>query len=127
MAIKVQEKKRDDALNRLVPAAASVIRNWWRLRCLNHADRFVSTWKIYKLTQRRVNPSFQQDPKSAPPFLSSTNNRLRTYTNPFKSQTQSPTKTNQIRRKSVNSIEDLPKRYLTAIRMIRILKIFDRL
>jgi hypothetical protein len=36
--------------------------------------------------------------------------------------TTTTTKSNHIRRKSIMSIEDLPKRYVTAIKIIRILK-----
>ena len=128
LAIKVQEKKRNEALSRLVPAAASVIRNWWRLRCAYHNDRFVSTWKIYKLTQRRVNDvkSTNRDPNSAPPSLPSPTDETRAAANPFRSSTPAattkPTRSGHLRRKSITSIDDLPKRYVTAIKLIRILK-----
>ncbi|CAF1135193.1 unnamed protein product [Adineta steineri] len=129
LAIKVQEQKRDEALSRLVPAAASVIRNWWRLRCTYHNDRFVSTWRIYTLIQRRVNallPS-NQKPETAPPILPFGTNNTRSETNPFRfpftnSTTTAITKSEHIRRKSITSIDDLPKRYVTAIKIIRILK-----
>lgn len=121
LAIKVQEQKRDEALSRLVPAAASVIRNWWRLRCAYHGDRYISTWKIYTLHQRRVTayvPS-KRISDSAPPLTQiSTKIPFRfSFTNP-----STTTKPNPIRRKSITSIEDLPKRYVTAIKIIRILK-----
>lgn len=128
LAIKVQEKKRNEALSRLVPAAASVIRNWWRLRCAYHNDRFASTWKIYKLTQRRVNDvtSTNRDPNSAPPSLPSQTDETRAATNPFRCSTPAattrPTRSGHLRRKSITSIDDLPKRYVTAIKLIRILK-----
>ncbi len=120
LAIKVQEQKRDEALSRLVPAAASVIRNWWRLRCAYQDDRFVATWKIYTLIQRRINAPIlpiNRDPKSAPPL----------NTNPFRfnqpnTTTTTTPKLNNIRRKSITCFEDLPKRYVTAIKILRILK-----
>ncbi len=115
LAIKVQEQKRDEALNRLVPAAASVIRNWWRLRCAYHNDRFVATWKIYTLIQRRINaliPSENLNTHSAPPL----------NTNPFRFNATPIPKSNNIRRKSITCFEDLPKRYVTAIKILRILK-----
>lgn len=37
----------------LVPAAASLIRNWWRVRCAYEGNRFPSSWKIYKLLEIR--------------------------------------------------------------------------
>lgn len=109
LAIKVQEKKRDEAYNRLVPAAASVIRNWWRLRCAQQNDRFIATWKIYALIQRRVEPRLP--PGSAPPSL---------RTNPFRYQ-QTNTRTH-IRRKSITAFSDLPRRYVTVIKILRTLK-----
>jgi hypothetical protein len=115
LAIKVQEQKRDEALNRLVPAAASVIRNWWRLRCAYHNDRFVATWKIYTLIQRRINaliPPENLNSQSAPPL----------NTNPFRFNSTPLPKSTNIRRKSITCFEDLPKRYITAIKILRILK-----
>lgn len=114
MAIKVQEKKRDEALNRLVPAAASVIRNWWRLRCAYRRNQFTATWKIYVLVQRRANalvPPASSTPNSAPPGQS----------NPFRSN-QISSKLFPIRRKSITSFYDLPSRYIAAIKVLRILK-----
>jgi len=110
LAIKVQEQKRDEALSRLVPAAASVIRNWWRLRCAYRGKQFTATWKIYGLMQRRVtalSSPQSQEPKSAPPG----------QTNPFRSSKFYP-----IRRKSITSFDDLPSRYRAAIKVLRILK-----
>jgi hypothetical protein len=115
LAIKVQEQKRDQALNRLVPAAATVIRNWWRLRCAYQGDRFVSTWKIYSLIQRRVNTFVPSTNQSSTPLL----NRSERNSVRFK---QTISKANNIRRKSITGIEDLPNRYVTAIKIIRILK-----
>lgn len=108
LAIKVQEQKRDEAYNRLVPAAASVIRNWWRLRCAQQNDRFIATWKIYALIQRRVETV--RPPGSAPPLR----------TNPFR-YNQTNTRTH-IRRKSITAFADLPRRYVMAIKIFRTLK-----
>jgi hypothetical protein len=114
LAIKVQEQKRDQALNRLVPAAASVIRNWWRLRCAYEGNRFVSTWKIYSIKQRRVDSRMPLlDPSSAHPLTRSTSHNPQHFVR---------SNQNNIRRKSITKIEDLPKRYVTAIKIIRILK-----
>ncbi len=114
LAIKVQEQKRDQALNRLVPAAASVIRNWWRLRCAYEGNRFVSTWKMYSIKQRRVGDRMPtSDPSSAHPLTRSISHNPRDFVR---------SNQNNIRRKSITKIEDLPKRYVTAIKIIRILK-----
>ncbi len=125
LAIKVQEQKRDEAFNRLVPAAASVIRNWWRLRCAYHGNRFVATWKIYTLIQRRVNaliPSSNQNPSSAPPFIRAFSSNTTREMNPLRFNPTTIPKLNNIRRKSITNIEDLPNRYITAIKIIRMLK-----
>ena len=126
LAIKVQEQTRDEALSRLVPAAATVIRNWWRLRCAYHGDRYVSTWKIYTLIQRRVKTasSSKDSPDSAPPAIMSSTTNARSDKNPFRFSFNNPppTKSNPIRRKSITCMEDLPKRYVTAIKILRILK-----
>ncbi|CAF2951120.1 unnamed protein product [Rotaria sp. Silwood2] len=127
LAIKVQEQKRDEAFNRLIPAAASVIRNWWRLRCVYQGDRFVATWKIYTLMQRRVHtplPPLTQDLSSTPTLIRSvSSNACEMKSFPF-NQTNKTTvpKSNRVRRKSITNIGDLPKRYITAIKIIRILK-----
>ncbi|CAF2650656.1 unnamed protein product [Rotaria sp. Silwood2] len=127
LAIKVQEQKRDEALSRLVPAAATVIRNWWRLRCVRHGDRFVATWKIYTIIQRRVHElssTMHSKPSLTIASASYTPAEMKSlrfnFTNP--TTTTTTVKSNHIRRKSVTSIDDLPKRYITAIKIIRILK-----
>ncbi|CAF2479641.1 unnamed protein product [Rotaria sp. Silwood2] len=127
LAIKVQEQKRDEALSRLVPAAATVIRNWWRLRCVRHGDRFVATWKIYTIIQRRVHDlssTMHSKPSLTIASASYTPSEMKSlrlnFTNP--TTTTTTVKSNHIRRKSVTSIDDLPKRYITAIKIIRILK-----
>ncbi|CAF3484628.1 unnamed protein product [Rotaria sp. Silwood1] len=129
LAIKVQEKKRDEALSRLVPAAATVIRNWWRLRCVRHGDRFVATWKIYTIIQRRVHDPLSTRHKETSSIITSTNytpsemKSLRfNFINPMTTTTTTTAKSNNIRRKSITCIDDLPKRYITAIKIIRILK-----
>ena len=102
-------------MNRLVPAAAGVIRNWWRLRCAYKDDQFVATWKIYTLIQRRINaliPPETRNPQSAPPMS----------TNPFRFNSPTTSKFNHLRRKSITCFEDLPKRYVTAIKILRMLK-----
>ncbi|CAF1442871.1 unnamed protein product [Rotaria magnacalcarata] len=127
LAIQVQEKKRDEALSRLVPAAATVIRNWWRLRCVHHRDRFVSTWKIYSIIPRRthVHPSLKPNLEKAASIVESTE-QTPTAVDPsrfhFINLPTPTTQSNHMRRKSITSIEDLPKRYVTAIKIIRTLK-----
>lgn len=126
MAIKVQKKKRDEALNRLVPAAATVIRNWWRLRCAYHGDRYPTTWRIYTLIQRRVNGLLPEShtPQSAPPMRSCSTSKAQAERNTFRYNGINSTtgKSHQIRRKSIVNIEDLPQRYIAAIKIIRMLK-----
>ncbi len=61
------------------------------------------------------------NPDSAPPL---TTNNIRSEKIPFRFSFTAPppTKPNPIRRKSITTIEDLPKRYVTAIKIMRILK-----
>ncbi|CAF4693797.1 unnamed protein product [Rotaria socialis] len=127
LAIQVQAKKRDEALSRLVPAAATVIRNWWRLRCVHHRDRFVSTWKIYSIIPRRthVHPALKPNLEKAVSIVESTGQTPTTVDSSRFNFTNLPTPTTQpnyMRRKPITSIEDLPKRYVTAIKIIRTLK-----
>ncbi|CAF0755796.1 unnamed protein product [Rotaria sordida] len=125
LAIKVQEQKRDEALSRLVPAAATVIRNWWRLRCVYHGDRFVSTWRIYTIIQRRMDGPLSTIHNTVPLVIASTDNTSSEMNSLQFNVTDPMTttiKSNRIRRKSIISINDLPKRYITAIKVIRILK-----
>lgn len=111
----MQEQKRDEALSRLVPAAASVIRNWWRLQCVHRGDQFVSTWKIYTLIQRRAGALLPHKEKS-----DWTRPNLARFSSP--NPIASETKTNYIRRKSITGVNDIPQRYLMAIKIIRMLK-----
>ncbi|CAF2172618.1 unnamed protein product [Rotaria magnacalcarata] len=128
LAIKVQEQKRDEAVSRLIPAAANVIRNWWRLRCAYQGNRFVATWKFYRLMQRRVDrhilPVFAQHMDSASPITKLPISGSFDMSLFRRNHIGSTRKTQQddIRKKSVKSIDDLPKRYVTAIKIIRILK-----
>lgn len=126
LAIKVQEQKRDEALNRLVPAAATVIRNWWRLRCAYHGDRYPSTWRIYTLIQRRVNGLSPEShtPQSAPPMTSHSTSKAQASRNNFRYHGVNSTtgRSHRIRRKSIVNMEDLPARYITVIKIIRMLK-----
>jgi len=76
--------------------------------------------------QRRVTAllSAKHNPNSAPSLATSTINNTRSEKNPFRFSFAAPptTKPNPIRRKSIMTIEDLPKRYVTAIKIMRILK-----
>ncbi|CAF0821600.1 unnamed protein product [Didymodactylos carnosus] len=122
----IQEKKRDEALSRLVPAAASVIRNWWRYKCTFHEDKYSSTWKVFKLIRRRVNDLMPANVEHQQLQRQSKSNR-RYITEPgsappMSKRQENPFYQSSIRHKSITSVHDLPTRYVAAIKIIRLLK-----
>lgn len=126
LAIKVQEQKRDEAVSRLIPAAASVIANWWRLRCAQRGHDFIATWRIYSLVQRRVIkysvPEFPQTNSTSSTIQHSVSHSEERNSS-RRSRTRRTVKPKiDVRKKPINSIDDLPKRYITAIKIIRVIK-----
>jgi hypothetical protein len=83
---------------------------------------------MYTLIQRRVNnrSTTKSSPESAPPIVTFSTGHAHSETNPFRfnfsNSTPLTTKSDHIRRKSIMSMEDLPKRFITAVKIIRILK-----
>ncbi|CAF0852524.1 unnamed protein product [Didymodactylos carnosus] len=53
-ALKVEQKKREKQFNRLVPAAAGLIQNWWRMVASRHPI-LTATWCIYSVETKRFN------------------------------------------------------------------------
>ena len=51
-ALKVEQKKREKQFNRLVPAAASLIQNWWRMVAARRTH-LTATWCIYRIEVER--------------------------------------------------------------------------
>lgn len=53
-ALKVEQKKREKQFNRLVPAAANLIQNWWRM-VASRRSHLTATWRIYRVETKRTN------------------------------------------------------------------------
>lgn len=119
-ALKVEQKKREKQFNRLVPAAASLIQNWWRMIAVRQGN-LTATWKIYRIESRRNN-------KSTRSAVSSFNSHVTSTTLHFRSENlPSPTHNNRslgekILWRKIAKPEDLEPSQRVVIRMIRIIK-----
>ena len=122
-ALKVQQKKREKQFNRLVPAAASLIQNWWRMIVSRHPHFFTATWKIYQIEVKRPNEVSRHSGPSFALNTSDTNNstlRLRNSSTAY--SVPQTFQYDKIRWRKVETINDLSVKQLTAIRMIRVIK-----
>jgi hypothetical protein len=122
-ALKVEQKKREKQFNRLVPAAASLIQNWWRMTAARHSH-LQATWRIYRIEVKRSNKYTRHTGSS---FAINTNNsnngtpRIRNGPTGFNSAA-SGNPLEKISWRKVESADDLDRDQRTAIRMIRIIK-----
>ncbi|CAF0789006.1 unnamed protein product [Adineta ricciae] len=122
-ALKVEQKKREKQFNRLVPAAATLIQNWWRMVAARRPN-LVSTWRIYRIETKRMN---KYNRHAGSTFaVSVTDNiqsplRLRNGPQPYNSST-SGVQLDKISWRKVQKAEDLDTSQRVAIRMIRIIK-----
>jgi len=123
-ALKVEQKKREKQFNRLVPAAASLIQNWWRMIAARRSH-LVATWRIYRIETKRSNRFPRHTGSSlAINTMSSTNNgtpRIRNGATTFNSSS-SGSPLEKISWRKVGSADDLDANQRVAIRMIRIIK-----
>jgi hypothetical protein len=115
-ALKVEQKKREKQFNRLVPAAASLIQNWWRMTAARHSH-LQATWRIYRIEIKRSNKHTRQTGSSFAINTSSSNNGPTVYNSPA-----SGNPLEKISWRKIESADDLDKNQRTAIRMIRIIK-----
>jgi hypothetical protein len=122
-ALKVEQKKREKQFNRLVPAAAGFIQNWWRLVACRRSD-LPATWRIYRVENKRMNKLGRH---SGSAFAMSIDNgsinslRQRNVQNGFDfSSNRSPFDKRSWRK--VDNAEDLDINQRIAIRMIRVIK-----
>lgn len=121
-ALKVEQKKREKQFNRLVPAAASLIQNWWRMIAARH-PHLVATWRIYRVETRRSNKlQHHSGSSSILNNTSSTNDtlRMRNGATIYNSSGGMPIEKTYWRK--VEKSEDLIPNQRIAIRMIRIIK-----
>lgn len=119
-ALKVEQKKREKQFNRLIPAAASLIQNWWRLtasRCPNS----VATWCIYRIEVKRLNKvgrhtnsAFSMNNSNSTPHMRHGQTNLHSSV--------SGVSLDKATWRKVNGIEDLHMSQRIAIQMIRVIK-----
>ena len=119
-ALKVEQKKREKQFNRLVPAAANLIQNWWRMVASRRSD-LTATWRIYRIETNRTNKTGRHmDAAFTMEVTHSTapTPRLRTgktaASNGYSSEKSSWRK--------IDNAEDLFDNQRIAIRMMRVIK-----
>ena len=115
-ALKVEQKKREKQFNRLVPAAASLIQNWWRMVAVRRLS-LLATWQIYRIETKRIFKTSRQTGST----LAINTEPSRTGTPTYHSSTNGVPLDKTYWRK-VTKIEDLTTNQRNAIRIIRIIK-----
>lgn len=122
-ALKVQQKKREKQFNRLVPAAANFIQNWWRLVACRRDD-MPATWRIYRLETKKLNRLARQSGSTSAintDQISLNSIRLRSRQNGVNfSSHGSPL--DKVSWRKIYQAEDLDISHRVAIRMIRVIK-----
>jgi len=122
-ALKVEQKKREKQFNRLVPAAASLIQNWWRMVAARH-PHLIATWRIYRIETKRSNKFARPTSSTFAVNTTGSNNgtpRLRNGATAFNSSS-SGIPLEKISWRRVENADDLDTNQRIAIRMIRIIK-----
>jgi len=122
-ALKVEQKKREKQFNRLVPAAASLIQNWWRMIAARRSH-LVATWRIYRIETKRPNKSNRHTGSSYAINTSNSTNgtpRIRNGLTTFNSP-PGGIPLEKISWRKVENADDLDTNQRVAIRMIRIIK-----
>ena len=118
-ALKVEQKKREKQFNRLVPAAASLIQNWWRMIAARRPD-LLATWRIYRIETKRSN---KYNRHTGSTFAINTSGTPRTRNGQTGLHTSSSgIPLEKITWRKVEKAEDLDTNQCLAIRMIRIIK-----
>jgi hypothetical protein len=122
-ALKVEQKKREKQFNRLVPAAASLIQNWWRM-VASRRPNLIATWRIYRVETKR---SSKYNRLSSTPFVTGSNAsgngtpRMFHGQNVFNfSPNGAPVEKSSWRK--IEKMEDLDNTLRVGIRMIRVIK-----
>ena len=122
-ALKVEQKKREKQFNRLVPAAASLIQNWWRMVAARQSH-LTATWRIYRIETRRLTKIHHQaDSNFVVNNSSSTSSTPRLRNDAASYQlSSSGIPLEKICWRKITKAEDLDSNQRVAIRMIRIIK-----
>jgi len=119
-ALKVEQKKREKQFNRLVPAAASLIQNWWRMIAARRPN-LVATWRIYRMESKRSNKHNRHTGSTfAVSITSSSSGTLRTRNGQTGLNTSIPL--DKMTWRKVDKAEDLDPNQRVAIQMIRVIK-----
>jgi hypothetical protein len=123
-ALKVEQKKREKQFNRLVPAAANLIQNWWRL-VASRRPNLLATWRIYRIETKRTN-KFGRHIGSTLAMRGNNNTangtpRMRTGQNIFGFSSNGIPLDKSSWRK-IDKPEDLDANQRIAIRMLRVIK-----
>ena len=121
-ALKVEQKKREKQFNRLVPAAANLIQNWWRM-IASRRSHLVATWRIYRIEYKRSRYQRHAGSSSAINTAGQQNDTLRLRYGPsaYNSSTNG-LQPEKISWRKIESADDLEDSQRVAIRMIRIIK-----
>ena len=122
-ALKVEQKKREKQFNRLVPAAANLIQNWWRLVASRRAN-LPATWRIYRIETRRPNRLNRHLGSTFAMSGSNSGNgtpRTRSGQN-FFNLSSNGIPLDKISWRKIEKAEDLDDNQRIAIRMLRIIK-----
>ncbi|CAF0765323.1 unnamed protein product [Adineta ricciae] len=122
-ALKVEQKKREKQFNRLVPAAANLIQNWWRLVASRRAN-LPATWRIYRIETKRPNKLNRHLGSTFAMSGSTSSNgtpRTRSGQN-FFNLSSNGIPLDKISWRKIEKAEDLDDNQRIAIRMLRIIK-----
>lgn len=109
-ALKVEQKKREKQFNRLVPAAASLIQNWWRM-IASRRSHLTATWHIYRVETKRSN---KVNRHTGSTFVLNAGAGFHLSSNGHPPE--------KVSWRKVNKAEDLDSSQRTAIRMLRVIK-----
>jgi len=123
-ALKVEQKKREKQFNRLVPAAAGLIQNWWRMIAARRPN-LIATWRIYRIETKRSNKFARHTGSSFAINTVGSNNstpRIRNGLTGFNSSSSSGIPLEKMSWRKVENADDLDSNQIVAIRMIRIIK-----
>jgi hypothetical protein len=115
-ALKVEQKKREKQFNRLVPAAASLIQNWWRMIAARRSH-LTATWRIYRVEMKRSNKVNRHTGSTFAINASNLRNDPAGFHLPPNGHPL-----DKVSWRKVSKAEDLDSSQRTAIRMIRVIK-----
>jgi hypothetical protein len=122
-ALKVEQKKREKQFNRLVPAAASLIQNWWRMVAARRSH-LTATWRIYRVEIKRSAKVIRHADSSFAIHTSASTGstpRLRSQPAGF-SLAPHGNSLDKVSWRKITNAEDLDNNLRIAIRMLRVIK-----